>query len=137
MFCALAVTCSGLSPGGTQAYSSEAQPESSSEMECLWKSETSFVIIFSSWPGTERTACSSRPHLQCTQIFLWTQGEFCTSCLRMLGLIRAQAFTSSQNKAQVGPAGALSSQRQAGVSEPASRLKVCVSLSLPVRLCQT
>ncbi|TNN73263.1 hypothetical protein EYF80_016426 [Liparis tanakae] len=58
------VTCSGLSPGGTHAYSSEAQPESSSEMECLWKSDTSFVIIFSSWPGTERTACSSRTHLQ-------------------------------------------------------------------------
>lgn len=66
----LVVTCSGLSPGGTQAYSSEAQPESSSEMECLWKSDTSLVIIFSSWPGTECTACSSRTHLQCTQIFL-------------------------------------------------------------------
>lgn len=66
----LVVTCSGLSPGGTHAYSSEAQPESSSEMECLWKSDTSLVIIFSSWPGTECTACSSRTHLQCTQIFL-------------------------------------------------------------------
>ena len=69
------VTCSGLSPGGTHEYSSEAQPESSSEMECLWKSDTSFVIIFSSWPGTERTTCSSRTHLQCTQIFLWRQGQ--------------------------------------------------------------
>lgn len=64
------LTCSGLRPGGTQAYSSEAHPESSSEMECLWKSDTSFIIIFSSCPGTERTACSSRTHLQCTQIFL-------------------------------------------------------------------
>lgn len=67
----LVLTCSGLSPGGTQVYSSEAQPESSSEMECLWRSETSFTIILSSWPGTVRTACSSRTHLQCTQIFLW------------------------------------------------------------------
>lgn len=73
--CMVGVTCSGLSPGGTQAYSSEAQPESSSEMECLWKSDTSFVIIFSSWPGTARTACSSRTHLQCTQIFLWRERE--------------------------------------------------------------
>lgn len=79
-----AVTCSGLSPGGTQAYSSEAQPESSSEMECLWKSDTSFVIIFSSWPGTERTACSSRTHLQWTQIFLWRQGWLWASCLLMV-----------------------------------------------------
>lgn len=67
------LTCSGLRPGGTQAYSSDAQPESSSEMECLRKSDTSFVIIFSSWPGNERTACSSRSHLQCMQIFLWMQ----------------------------------------------------------------
>lgn len=67
------LTCSGLIPGGTQAYSSEAQPESSSDMECLWKSDTSFIIILSSWPGTERTTCSSRTHLQCTQIFLWKQ----------------------------------------------------------------
>lgn len=79
--CNLNVTCSGLSPGGTHAYSSEAQPESSSEMECLWKSDTSFVIIFSSWPGTERTACSSRTHLQCTQIFLWRQGQLWASPL--------------------------------------------------------
>lgn len=76
LFCTLAVTCSGLSPGGTQAYSSEAHPESSSEIECLWKSDTSFVIIFSSCPGTERTACSSRTHLQCTQIFLWRRTQF-------------------------------------------------------------
>lgn len=27
------LTCSGFSPGGTQAYSSKAQPESSSEVE--------------------------------------------------------------------------------------------------------
>lgn len=66
----LVITCSGLSPGGIHAYSSEAQPESSSEMEFLWKSDTSLVIIFSSCPGTECTACSSRTHLQCTQIFL-------------------------------------------------------------------
>lgn len=81
LLCTLALTCSGLSPGGTHAYSSEAQPESSSEMECLWKSDTSFVIIFSSWPGTERTACSSRTHLQCTQIFLRRQGQLWASSL--------------------------------------------------------
>lgn len=69
-FVRFTATCSGLRPGGTQEYSSEAQPESSSEMECRWKSDTSLVIIFSNCPGTERTACSSRTHLQCTQIFL-------------------------------------------------------------------
>lgn len=83
----LVVTCSGLSPGGTHAYSSEAQPESSSEMECLWKSDTSFVIIFSSWPGTERMACSSRIHLQCTQIFLWRQQQLWASSLLTFLLI--------------------------------------------------
>lgn len=30
-------TCSGLTPGGTHAYSSSAHPESSSEVELLWK----------------------------------------------------------------------------------------------------
>lgn len=64
------VTCSGLRPGGTQAYSSEAQPESSSEMEWRWKSEMSRHMMRSRSTGTVRTACSSRGHLQCWQIFL-------------------------------------------------------------------
>lgn len=98
--CTAVVTCSGLSPGGTHAYSSEAQPESSSEMECLWKSDTSFVIIFSSWPGTERTACSSRTHLQCTQIFLWRQGK-------ALGFIPEDiCFADLQHKPKLGAPGA-------------------------------
>lgn len=63
-------TCSGLSPGGTQAYSSKAQPESSSEVEFLWKSYMSLVTVFSISTGMAVTACSSRRHLQCTQIFL-------------------------------------------------------------------
>lgn len=63
-------TCSGLRPGGTQAYSSRAQPESSSEVEFLWKSYMSLVTVFSISTGMAVTACSSRRHLQCTQIFL-------------------------------------------------------------------
>lgn len=66
----LLVTCSGLRPGGTQAYSSEAQPESSSEMEWCWKSEISRHMMRSRSTGTVCTACSSRGHLQCWQIFL-------------------------------------------------------------------
>lgn len=63
-------TCSGLRPGGTQAYSSRAQPESSSEVEFLWKSYMSLVTVFSISTGMAVIACSSRRHLQCTQIFL-------------------------------------------------------------------
>lgn len=59
------VTCSGLRPGGTQAYSSEAQPESSSEMEWRWKSEISRHMMRSRSTGTVCTACSSLGHLQC------------------------------------------------------------------------
>lgn len=40
-------TCSGLRPGGTQAYSSRAQPESSSEVEFLWKSNMSLDTVLS------------------------------------------------------------------------------------------
>jgi hypothetical protein len=38
-------TCSGLRPGGTQAYSSSAQPESSSEVELLWHPKASLLIL--------------------------------------------------------------------------------------------
>jgi len=38
-------TCSGLSPGGTHAYSSSAQPESSSEVELLWKPGVTLPIL--------------------------------------------------------------------------------------------
>lgn len=41
------VTCSGLRPGGTQAYSSSAQPESSSEVEFLWKSNMILETVLS------------------------------------------------------------------------------------------
>lgn len=63
-------TCSGFSPGGTHAYSSKAQPESSSEVEFLWKSNMSFVTVFSISRGITVTACSSCGHLQWRQIFL-------------------------------------------------------------------
>lgn len=47
------LTCSGLRPGGTQAYSSSTQPESSSEVELRWKPEVSLLtfcsIIKSRW----------------------------------------------------------------------------------------
>lgn len=67
-------TCSGLSPGGTQAYSSSAQPESSSEVEFLWKSYISLVTVFSISRGTAVITCSSSLHLQWTQIFLQDTG---------------------------------------------------------------
>lgn len=38
-------TCSGLTPGGTHAYSSSAHPESSSEVELLWKPSDNFPIF--------------------------------------------------------------------------------------------
>lgn len=52
-------TCSGFSPGGTQAYSSRAQPESSSEVEFLWKSNMSLLTVFSIAKGITVTMCSS------------------------------------------------------------------------------
>lgn len=63
-------TCSGFSPGGTQAYSSKAQPESSSEVEFLWNSNMSLLTVFSISRGITVTMCSSWGHLQCRQIFL-------------------------------------------------------------------
>ena len=42
---ATAPTCSGLTPGGTHAYSSSAHPESSSEVELLWKPTVIFPIF--------------------------------------------------------------------------------------------
>lgn len=65
-------TCSGFSPGGTQAYSSKAQPESSSDVEFLWKSNMSLLMVFSISSGITVTMCSSWGHLQCRQIFLRT-----------------------------------------------------------------
>lgn len=41
------LTCSGLRPGGTQAYSSSAHPESSSEVELRWKPEVSLLTLCS------------------------------------------------------------------------------------------
>lgn len=38
-------TCSGLSPGGTHAYSSKAHPESSSEVELRWNPKDIFPIF--------------------------------------------------------------------------------------------
>lgn len=67
-------TCSGLSPGGTHAYSSSAQPESSSEVEFLWKSYISLVMVFSISRGMAVTTCSSQRHLQWTQMFLQDTG---------------------------------------------------------------
>lgn len=58
------ITCSGFRPGGTHAYSSKAQPESSSEVEFLWKSNMSFVTVFSISRGITVTMCSSWEHLQ-------------------------------------------------------------------------
>lgn len=63
-------TCSGFSPGGIQAYSSKAQPESSSDVEFLWKSNMSLLTVFSISRGITVTMCSSWGHLQCRQIFL-------------------------------------------------------------------
>lgn len=63
-------TCSGFSPGGIQAYSSRAQPESSSDVEFLWKSNMSLLTVFSISKGITVTMCSSWGHLQCRQIFL-------------------------------------------------------------------
>lgn len=68
------VTCSGFRPGGTHAYSSSAQPESSSEVEFLWKSNISLVTVFSISRGITVTMCSSWEHLQWRQIFL-QEGE--------------------------------------------------------------
>lgn len=88
-------TCSGLSPGGTQAYSSKAQPESSSEVEFLWKSYISLVTVFSISTGMAVTACSSRRHLQCTQIFLQRAQDNenlsrrCYFCVKTIKGIRA------------------------------------------------
>ena len=54
------LTCSGLRPGGAQAYSSRAQPESSSEVEFLWKSYMSLVTgVFSISSGISVRTCSS------------------------------------------------------------------------------
>lgn len=63
-------TCSGFSPGGIQAYSSRAQPESSSDVEFLWKSNINLFMVFSISRGIAVALCSSRGHLQCRQIFL-------------------------------------------------------------------
>lgn len=41
----LVPTCSGLRPGGTQAYSSSAQPESSSDVELLWHPKANLLIL--------------------------------------------------------------------------------------------
>ena len=51
-------TCSGLRPGGTQAYSSSAQPESSSDVELRWHPKASLLILGSISKGiiTESTA---------------------------------------------------------------------------------
>lgn len=64
------LTCSGFSPGGTQAYSSKAQPESSSDVELRWKSNISLVTVFSISSGITVSKCSDCGHLQCRQIFL-------------------------------------------------------------------
>lgn len=63
-------TCSGFNPGGTHAYSSRAQPESSSDVELRWKSYMSLFTVFSISKGITATTCSSRGHLQWRQIFL-------------------------------------------------------------------
>lgn len=55
----LLCTCSGLRPGGTQTYSSSAHPESSSEVEFLWKSYISLVMVFSISRDMAVTTCSS------------------------------------------------------------------------------
>lgn len=43
------LTCSGLSPDGTQVYSSRAQPLSSSDCDCLWVSKW-YPPIMAGWP---------------------------------------------------------------------------------------
>lgn len=58
LFCSF--TCSGLRPGGTQTYSSSAHPESSSEVEFLWKSYISLVMVFSISRDMAVTTCSSK-----------------------------------------------------------------------------
>lgn len=45
--CVILLTCSGRRPGGTQAYSSSTQPESSSEVELRWKPEVSLLTFCS------------------------------------------------------------------------------------------
>lgn len=52
------ITCSGLSPGGTQVYSSSAHPESSSDCECRCGSGGGAAACLAS---RRRSACSSRP----------------------------------------------------------------------------
>ena len=44
------LTCSGLSPMGTQVYSSRAHPESSSDWDCFW-------LISSGGGGTDASSC--------------------------------------------------------------------------------
>lgn len=62
-------TCSGLSPGGTQAYSSSGQPLSSSEVELRLGSWWCRVRL-RSWSIWLVMSCDSGGHLQCLQIFL-------------------------------------------------------------------
>lgn len=66
------LTCWGLRPGGVQAYSSGAQPESSSEplFGGGGKWATRRLRERCSSGGTPPAACSPRGHWQCWQIFL-------------------------------------------------------------------
>lgn len=63
------LTCSGLRPGGTQAYSSRGQPLSSSEVElrcasCIRRCSARSVS------DTPVISCTSGAHLQCRHTFL-------------------------------------------------------------------
>lgn len=73
-------TCSGLRPGGTQAYSSRAHPESSSDVELLWHPKASLLILGSISKGIImrfKTLASQSQDIQ--RQWLWvTQGD--TKC---------------------------------------------------------
>lgn len=70
-------TCSGLRPGGTQAYSSRAHPESSSDVELLWHPKASLLILGSISKGIImrfKTLASQSQDIQ--RQWLWvTQGN--------------------------------------------------------------
>lgn len=60
------LTCSGLRPGGIQAYSSRAQPLSLSDADPQWR-WNSFTNLLIDW---SEISWASNGHLQCWQTFL-------------------------------------------------------------------
>ena len=66
-------TCSGLSPGGNQVYSSRAQPESSSDCEC--RRSTSHAVLPAATPGGWLPAfLVPGDRWRCEDIICWWKG---------------------------------------------------------------